>query len=291
MNTPNSWSDKLVGHNNTITNLQTGRPLLVVEPSGPWATRLAPVAAPAPTSIPAAPVLVISSNYDAYEVLGFGRHRQYPLVDGPRAVEPAVQFGAITLTALTLFALVAGGNLRLAGGAARRDVAQNASVRLTYDPAAGFWSEDNEHPGRSGAPARRLWRPGGPDDRGRGLFAGQRGAPLFAIQGGSWAPPAALRREGLWPVAGKDVLEVGCGTGGLLLEWLGYGAEPRRLHGVDLLAERVAVAHDRLPHLAVSCSSGAALPYADHSFDLVLTIHVVFIDFGSGPSVILSLAR
>ena len=103
-----------------------------------------------------------------------------------------------------------------------------------------------------------------------GAYSPANEAYLFAIQGRQRALLAALRREGLWPVAGKDVLEVGCGTGGVLLEWLGYGAEPRRLHGVDLLAERVAAAHDRLPHLAVSCSSGAALPYADHSFDLVL---------------------
>lgn len=103
-----------------------------------------------------------------------------------------------------------------------------------------------------------------------GAYSPANEAYLFAIQGRQRALLAALRGEGLWPVAGQDILEVGCGAGGVLLEWLGYGADPRRLHGVDLLAERVAAAHDRLPHLAINCASGAALPYADHSFDLVL---------------------
>lgn len=103
-----------------------------------------------------------------------------------------------------------------------------------------------------------------------GAYSPANEAYLFAIQARQRALLAALRREGLWPIADKDVLEVGCGTGGVLLEWLGYGADPRRLHGVDLLAERVALAHDRLPHLAVTCASGAGLPYADRSFDLVL---------------------
>ena len=140
MNTSNSWSEKIVGHNNTITNLQTGRPLLVVEPAAPVIGRLAPVVAPAPTSIPAGEVLVISSNYDAYEVLGSADIANIHWWT-PDGLSNPLFDGAITLTALTSFALVAGGNLRLAGGAGRRDVAQNGSVRLIYDPAAGFWSE------------------------------------------------------------------------------------------------------------------------------------------------------
>jgi ubiquinone/menaquinone biosynthesis C-methylase UbiE len=97
---------------------------------------------------------------------------------------------------------------------------------------------------------------------------------LFAIQGRQRALLAALEREGLWPLVDKDLLEVGCGTGGVLLELLGYGADPRRLHGCDLLVERAAAAHDRLPHLPISCASGTRLPYADRSFDLVLQFTV-----------------
>jgi len=99
-------------------------------------------------------------------------------------------------------------------------------------------------------------------------------AYLFAIQGRQRALLNRLAGEGLWPLADQNILEVGCGNGGVLLELLGFGADPRRLHGVDLLAERVMVARERLPHLPVSCASGTHLPYPDNTFDLVLQFTV-----------------
>ena len=95
-------------------------------------------------------------------------------------------------------------------------------------------------------------------------------AHLFTIQGRQRAIVRRLGREGLWPLAGRDILEVGCGSGGVLLELLSYGADAARLHGTDLLAERVAAAHRRLPHVAVTCADGGRLPYGDESFDLLL---------------------
>jgi SAM-dependent methyltransferase len=107
-----------------------------------------------------------------------------------------------------------------------------------------------------------------------GLYSPANDAHLFAIQGRQRALLRRLRDEGLWPLAGKDILELGCGRGNVLLELLGYEATPSRLHGIDLLAERVAEAQARLPHLALSAASGARLPYADRSFDLVLQFTV-----------------
>ncbi len=109
---------------------------------------------------------------------------------------------------------------------------------------------------------------------GAGTYSLTNDAYLFAIQSRQRAVLRMLRREGMWPLTDKDVLEVGCGNGGVLLELLGYGADPHRLHGTDLLAERVAVARERLPHLPISASSGTALPYPDDSFDLVLQFTV-----------------
>ncbi len=109
---------------------------------------------------------------------------------------------------------------------------------------------------------------------GAGVYSPINEAYLFAIQSRQRALLRALRRAGLWPLGDKDILEVGCGNGGVLLEWLGYEADPQRLHGTDLLAERAGVAHARLPHLPISAASGTALPYPDHSFDLVLQFTV-----------------
>lgn len=140
MPTPNSWSNKIVGSNNRIINMLSGRPMLMVEPEGPVFGRLSPVIGPAPTSIVAGPVMVVSSNYDSYEVLGSAdvANIHWWTADG---LSNPLFIGTITLTAATSFALVTGGNIQLAGGAARRDVPLNASVRLTYDSAQGFWSE------------------------------------------------------------------------------------------------------------------------------------------------------
>jgi hypothetical protein len=140
MPTANSWSGKLSGVNNRIINLQTGKPLLIVDPPGPVYGRLAPVAAPAPSSIPAAPTMVISSNYDTYEVLGTADVAAIHWWTEDGLSDPLFS-GSITLTATVPFALVTGGNIQPAGGAARRDVASGSAVRLTYDSTQGLWSE------------------------------------------------------------------------------------------------------------------------------------------------------
>jgi len=109
---------------------------------------------------------------------------------------------------------------------------------------------------------------------GSDLYSLGNPAYLFAIQRRQQAVLRLLRREGLWPLAGKDVLEVGCGTGGVLLELLSYGVEPGRLHGTDLLAERAGAARRLLPHVAVTCADGGRLPYANGAFDAVLQFTV-----------------
>lgn len=140
MVTPNSWSGKIGGENNRIVNLQTGKPLLIVEPAAPVFGRFAPVAEPAPTSLPAASTIVISSNYNAYEMLGSADVATIHWWTEDGLSDPLFS-GTVTLMATVPFALVSGGNIQLAGGAARRDVAAGGSVRLTYDSAQGFWSE------------------------------------------------------------------------------------------------------------------------------------------------------
>jgi ubiquinone/menaquinone biosynthesis C-methylase UbiE len=99
-------------------------------------------------------------------------------------------------------------------------------------------------------------------------------AYLFVIQQRQQAILRALQREGLIPLDNKKILELGCGTGGVLLEFLAFGASPGFLHGTDLLAERVSKARSRMPHLPLSCADGGRLPYPDRSFDLVLQFTV-----------------
>lgn len=79
-----------------------------------------------------------------------------------------------------------------------------------------------------------------------------------------------LRRAGLTPAA-KCVLEIGCGKGAIL------GSLQKSGHlvaGIDVDAD--ALAYCRAPHgdLPVAVASGDTLPFADGSFDAVLSFDV-----------------
>jgi SAM-dependent methyltransferase len=80
-----------------------------------------------------------------------------------------------------------------------------------------------------------------------------------------------LNRHGLVPLAGKRILEVGCGTGKWLRDLIAWGADPEGLFGVELLEASAARAR-RLcpPGVTIECGNAAELSFAPHSFDIVL---------------------
>jgi SAM-dependent methyltransferase len=80
-----------------------------------------------------------------------------------------------------------------------------------------------------------------------------------------------LRQEGCFPLTGKTILDVGCGTGAWLRDFAKWGALPDDLSGVDLLADRVEEAC-RLcaPGTRIACGSAAALPFPNAWLDIVL---------------------
>jgi SAM-dependent methyltransferase len=56
-----------------------------------------------------------------------------------------------------------------------------------------------------------------------------------------------LRDAGLLPLTYRRVLEVGCGSGGVLRDPIRYGAQAEDLQGVDILSERVERARELTP--------------------------------------------
>src|SRR6476646_11595052 len=58
---------------------------------------------------------------------------------------------------------------------------------------------------------------------------------------------ALLAREKFDPSREKLILEIGCGTGAWLREFVKWGALPDRLVGVDLLSERIEKARKLCP--------------------------------------------
>ncbi|MDD2522772.1 MAG: class I SAM-dependent methyltransferase [Anaerolineaceae bacterium] len=66
------------------------------------------------------------------------------------------------------------------------------------------------------------------------------------------------------------ILEMGCGSGGVLQEFISLDADPSKLYGVDLLHDRLRVAIERLPDCSYITANGEHLPFPSCSFDLVL---------------------
>jgi SAM-dependent methyltransferase len=75
------------------------------------------------------------------------------------------------------------------------------------------------------------------------------------------------------PVAGRDVLEVGCGRGGGA-HYVARKLDPRRVVAVYLSPRAVALCRQRFPHPRLSFEVGDAerLPFAAGSFDVVLNV-------------------
>ncbi|MFZ5919792.1 MAG: class I SAM-dependent methyltransferase [Chloroflexota bacterium] len=95
-------------------------------------------------------------------------------------------------------------------------------------------------------------------------------ANLFAIQGRQRAVLSALKRQGLSELSKLKILEMGCGGGGVLAEFLTFGASPENLYGVDLLPDRLGHARQTLPGSHFVNADGACLPFPSGTFDLVL---------------------
>ena len=83
-----------------------------------------------------------------------------------------------------------------------------------------------------------------------------------------------LQRSGYFPLTGRRILDVGCGTGeqlGLFLEW---GAKSENLFGIDLIPERISAARRMFPRITFQLANAESLPYADGAFDLVVVFTV-----------------
>ncbi len=91
------------------------------------------------------------------------------------------------------------------------------------------------------------------------------------IQSAERALLHALRRAGITSIADRTILEVGCGTGQWIRALVRWGAQPSRVTGVDLLADRIASARQLCaPGSRLLAGSAAKLPFPDASFDIVL---------------------
>jgi SAM-dependent methyltransferase len=97
-----------------------------------------------------------------------------------------------------------------------------------------------------------------------------------SILGSFLTMESLLRAAGADPARVRAVLDIGCGTGRLLVGWHA-DAPARRLVGTDLNAELIAWARANLAAVATWDVNGLhpPLPYADSAFDLVVLSSVL----------------
>ena len=91
-----------------------------------------------------------------------------------------------------------------------------------------------------------------------------------------------LAQYHLTPLQTKQILDVGCGTGYWLREFIQWGADPRKVMGIDLVTDRVVQARALCPDaVRIDCGSAAQLAFSDATFDLVtqFTVFTSVLDF------------
>lgn len=97
---------------------------------------------------------------------------------------------------------------------------------------------------------------------------------LFSGQQRERAVIGALKQNGFDYLSSKRVLDDGCGSGGVLREFIRYGARPENLYGIDLLPDRTEDARRLSPNIDFRCGDAEKLPYESNYFDIVLLFTV-----------------
>ena len=103
-----------------------------------------------------------------------------------------------------------------------------------------------------------------------------------------------LRRSDCAHLENKKILEIGCGNGDLLRDFIKWGARAENLVGLELIDERVADAHHLCPKdVTILQGNAANLQLSDQMFDLVLqsTVFTSVLDYGTKQQMAAEMCR
>jgi ubiquinone/menaquinone biosynthesis C-methylase UbiE len=108
-----------------------------------------------------------------------------------------------------------------------------------------------------------------------GFFGYEHLAHMIRIQERHRRTLQMLNKFGFADLSQLKILDVGCGNGDLLLNFLQWGAEPGHLAGIDLREKPVARVRRISPQVDVRCGNAGDLPWPSDHFDIVGQ-HTVF---------------
>lgn len=120
------------------------------------------------------------------------------------------------------------------------------------------------------------------DARYRNWYSAFNPANIFIVQERDREMARLLATYLGQPLSTCRILDLGCGSGHELAKFIGLGAKSERLFGLDLLWDRVQSARHRFAHLRFQCGNAEALPYPNHTFDLIsqFTVFTSILDEG-----------
>jgi ubiquinone/menaquinone biosynthesis C-methylase UbiE len=103
------------------------------------------------------------------------------------------------------------------------------------------------------------------------LYSRFNPAHLLMVQEREKRLLSLLCRHGCESLEKKKILEIGCGTGDLLRDFVKWGARPENIVGIDLLPERVAEAIHLCPKaMEIHQGNAAILEFESESFDVAI---------------------
>ena len=97
---------------------------------------------------------------------------------------------------------------------------------------------------------------------------------IYSIQSRDRAILHTLKKHGITDLGNRKILDIGCGTGSELRNFIRYGADPHNLYGIDLLDYRIEIASYLSPNIHFESADASSLPYDDRKFDLIVQFTV-----------------
>lgn len=103
-----------------------------------------------------------------------------------------------------------------------------------------------------------------------GLYSRFNSGHLFMLQDRERRLLSLLAAHGRMNLGAAKILDVGCGNGSGIRNFIEWGAHPGNITGIDLLPERVAEARRLcLSSVRIECGNAEELPFGEATFDLV----------------------